>query len=591
MDKLDQKVQKKIFKHLSVYEVVTATRVCSLWRKILIDKGDRIWRSIAKRNFGGPQNSNDHSWYSSVVCWENELRHAKKKKIWAIQRGHMALLSKIWKPKDSHDKFVSLQKCFHFGFHEADTAVLVWCAKNKYFENWDNVILSLAARGVSGDRIKQLLQVVSVDWNKTFGRLLGSSDGFRITFSKKIELLVLLLEYLNADYRFQSAILSNSTAVLELVKQNHIKQEGETSWLEIMEKRIQDITPLMYAVLNSVQNSVEWLLNNGADVHVKGPDGRQAIHFVSQAETLDILLHAGASLNEVSSCYWTPIHYYVHNFIFDWDFIRHMLEHGADINFCAHENGEPLGESPVFAAGHLGSALGLLKLNANPFEKKQDGDNIIHYCIKKFSLLAHEDEIVAVFDTLLKKGWDPKQKDNEGQNLLLNIRGDISFKVAKWLVEVGKIDLAERDYQGNTVLMKCFFVRRPEKTQRVRENLTKTMSFLIEKGIDVHAVNNKGQNVLYYACTTKDSKHEIVEKLLDLGVQQLTSKRGNPLHRGAHKGTIDLQTVKLLVERGADLNAADESGVRFIRKIPPTDDKCRDYLGKVYWKLDLGIIE
>ena len=116
---------------------------------------------------------------------------------------------------------------------------------------------------------------------------------------------------------------------------------------------------------------------------------------------------------------------------------------------------------------------------------------------------------------------------------------------------VEKLDLEDRDSDGMTKLHHALHAR----------DLLLTQS-LIDQGVNLRSRANDGKTPLHYASLESSQGLDLMKLLLNSGDQaivDLVDENGQtPLHLAAEVDSID--AVKLLVQKGANLNATDKNG-------------------------------
>ncbi len=186
---------------------------------------------------------------------------------------------------------------------------------------------------------------------------------------------------------------------------------------------------------------------------------------------------------------------------------------------------------------------------------------------------AYEDYFVAVKNddtrtvtNFLFRGFDPNTLDLNGLTGLLIASRDGSLKVAALLLAQNKTKLEARTPQDESALMMA--------SLGGYEDLAKT---LIDKGADV---NKTGWAPLHYAAT---KGHISIMKLLlenHAYIDAESPNKSTPLMMAAMYGTFE--SVKLLVEEGADVGLKNEQGLTaldFAKRANRSD--AETYLAKV----------
>jgi ankyrin repeat protein len=125
-------------------------------------------------------------------------------------------------------------------------------------------------------------------------------------------------------------------------------------------------TPLFWPIYKNYRNLVSLLLANGASPDIGTTTGLKPIHWaamygelgVLELGPMDLLIAAGANVNERDNVGETPLHHAVRQ-IYDVR-AKYLLSHGADVN--AEDNG---GHTPLHAARVFGSKKMVKLLKAN----------------------------------------------------------------------------------------------------------------------------------------------------------------------------------------------------------------------------------
>jgi ankyrin repeat protein len=220
--------------------------------------------------------------------------------------------------------------------------------------------------------------------------------------------------------------------------------------------------------------------------------------------------------------------------------VNYLIEKGADVNF-----GDDRGTIPVvFGAGSS---------QANP----------------------------EVYEAFFKAGINPKQKYQNGANLLLlSIANDKDLKLADYLVSKGlsykdKDDLGRTafDYaarSGNINLLKKLLAKGVKPTNQAlliaaqgsrgsSVNLEAYQYLVEEIKIPAAATNENGENVLH-ALVRKPNQEAIIDYFLSKGVDiNKADKEGNTAFMNA-AGTRNIALVKSLAARVKNINQTNHKG-------------------------------
>jgi hypothetical protein len=178
---------------------------------------------------------------------------------------------------------------------------------------------------------------------KRFGKieflLLGIKDGkkifeLRATQKQVNNLKKEIVKYGNNKNALFSAVLDDDIPRLKTVIDSNV---------DLNVRSVDDITPLIAATIMNRQKVVELLINANADVNAKDRAGWTAlIHFASSNDSLDLgnaLIKANADINVRDKLGTTAL--IVAAVKGNIDFVKILVEAGADLNAAAKMTGEP----------------------------------------------------------------------------------------------------------------------------------------------------------------------------------------------------------------------------------------------------------
>ncbi len=231
---------------------------------------------------------------------------------------------------------------------------------------------------------------------------------------------------------------------------------------------------------------------------------------------------------------------------FDYAEIDRLFHQGADINML-NEEGEPI-------------LIELFKKRAPLCWKKPDGlseENEIRI-----------DELDKMIIYLVNLGIDVSLKDRFGWTPLLYAIEQRQIELVKLLIDRGA-NPKDRTKQDETPLHRACYSGDKD-----------IVCFLCEKGVDIDALNQRGQTPLMLALQARNM--EIVSFLLDRGAGIFfKDNEGCGIIEYFEKGyyllreTEQLKCLRLLCQKGVDLNAQDQNGETILMR----------QIGKKNWKI------
>ncbi|HEX4793597.1 MAG TPA: ankyrin repeat domain-containing protein [Humisphaera sp.] len=270
------------------------------------------------------------------------------------------------------------------------------------------------------------------------------------------------------------------------------------------------------------------LLDAGADVNFANREGRTALMIVAENEL--------------------PI-----------DFAGRLIDKGATIDAVDANGQTPL----MFAADRYNAELVelLLKRGAKIDAVDKQGANVlIHACRSRRD---YQEEQKPLIGLLLERGADPKSKDAKGVTALMLTAGHGNPAIVALLEKGAPVDA--RDGDGNTALL---YASRHFITSGCR----KAGVALLNKGADINVANDAGQTVLMRAATQFEpemisyllERHANVNARANDGRTALIAVIDSPTDYSdvePEAGRVfSLPIVKVLIDAGADVNAADALG-------------------------------
>lgn len=252
---------------------------------------------------------------------------------------------------------------------------------------------------------------------------------------------------------------------------------------------------------------VKLLLQHGADVKLKDENGESPIHYAmwyKNVEYFKMLLDRGADINSKGNNGFTPLHY---SALYDKiEFASFLVDKGADVNVKNDEGKRPIDLSYFRSNNSMNKfLLSSGSENVEHNHRNKHGDTKLHIAIKRYQL------------------------DN-----------------VKYLLDMGA-DINTKDGNGKTPL----HIASSQMTNTDRYERESLVKFLLDRGADTNSRDDNGKTPLYYS-----SNYDL---------KTYYNFRNDPTSRSRTvipdcNGLDVLDAMKLLVERGADINPIDNEG-------------------------------
>lgn len=363
-----------------------------------------------------------------------------------------------------------------------------------------------------------------------------------MTFPRTAIILMLLVLALPAIA--MASVIHDAVTECDLVKvQTLLKKNPEM----LNAKNDEGLTPLALATRMGETEIVAKLLGMGADLGIGDPENTQPIHFAAASgieDTVGALIDAGADIEARDDNGMTPFLFAVSKK--KYGNVEYLIEKGADINARSTNGWAPILFGVVHNSKYLVGML--IEEGADLDVKTNDGAAPLH------SAASYGRS--KILDMLIENGADINAEDDQGSTPLCWALNPNSYHAATVFIEKGA-DVNHRDKRGSTPLHGA--------VQRGSMNIAK---LFIENGADVNAMDGAGWTPLTGAAL---SGVEMVEYLLSSGADVNPQKRSKQLKSAGIKGSIitplhmaarhgQTETVALLIEKGADVNAANAEG-------------------------------
>ncbi|GAA4233712.1 ankyrin repeat domain-containing protein [Postechiella marina] len=167
--------------------------------------------------------------------------------------------------------------------------------------------------------------------------------------------------------------------------------------------------------------------------------------------------------------------------------------------------------------------------------------------------LAYGNKDLATINYFINKGVDVNKTDNNGNTALINASGRNTLEIITKLANNTK-QISHVNNHGQSALTKAL------------KNKPQIVTFLVNKGADVHVIDAKGNNLAYYLVEAFQPKKQeaFKENIKTLSANgfdiKTTQKNGNTLfHLAANANNIDL--LKYSNTLNIDINAKNKDGL------------------------------
>lgn len=304
-------------------------------------------------------------------------------------------------------------------------------------------------------------------------------------------------------------------------------------------------TPLQTAAFTGSLKCVKYLIKAKSDVDAVDREGATALHkaaFNGHAHVIKYLLQQGAEASFKDNNGFTPLHYASNNCY--KEAIKTLVE------VCSPDIQDSNGQTPlhnVVYKGNVECTTLLLENKANINASDKDGTTPLH--------LASSFNYVDLLDLLIKSGADVNQADNQGTTALHHASFHNHTSIVKSLLGSGA-EVYPRDKTGCTPLHKAAF-----------NGHSQVISLLLKKEPYVESQESTevvAPSPLQYASFngSLETMKILFEKGSDLNAKDADG--GTPLHKACFRGHVEV--VQWLIDNGAEVNVKDKEGATPLHK-------------------------
>lgn len=124
---------------------------------------------------------------------------------------------------------------------------------------------------------------------------------------------------------------------------------------------------------------------------------------------------------------------------------------------------------------------------------------------------------IEILEVLLKGGADPNRKGSFGHNVMyiavketIQAKTNDKYKFIDMLLKYG-VDINAKDNEGRNILMNIYNLNSNFNT----EHLVKMFNYLLDHGVDINTQDNSSRTILHFACA--NCPNSIVKLLVDRG--------------------------------------------------------------------------
>lgn len=396
-----------------------------------------------------------------------------------------------------------------------------------------------------------------------------------------IKKLVQKLQNTNSDELFLNELLNND------FKKSKLEEIYKKYEININKLNSNNENYLYVSLYNNRVDSAIWLLGKGIDIDIENRQGFKpfdlAIENQNHRVVQIILSKINVDINKKDIHGRTKLQDSV--MLGDHEMAKILIEYGADLNSKDNKDQNVLYDALSYGnIDFIDHLLSLKNLDFNNIDK--ENNNILQH---SFSLA--NDEIAL---KLIKHGVNPNLRNKEGNTYLSIVaqRGIQSFKIIETALENG-FDINSRVANKNTILMEVLSaLSNIDSSDEARRNSLLAMGQkLIEIGINVNAVNNDNEHVLFQTIKSSDleSTLMLLEKKIDINLQNNNGE--TPLFYASYGGIEKLEITILLLKYGADptiKNNKDQTIIEILNNLVLTNHGKIEFIDNNVMKYAVG---
>ncbi|KAJ6248444.1 ada2a-containing complex component 3 [Anaeramoeba flamelloides] len=292
--------------------------------------------------------------------------------------------------------------------------------------------------------------------------------------------------------------------------------------VDISSENRQKDTPLLVACSeNHTFQTIEYLLENGADPNHANINSETALHktttsFTMNVQIIKLLIAAGADIKRKNSYNSTFLHsILVGSNTNKIQTLMKLLEDKEIKEIINDQNNE--GDTPLLCACRLvdfPTIERLIKLGADPKIKNFANKTVLELLLENHRNI----DLSNILKLFIDSGCDLNNKTEGAKSLLVfAIDEGIHFKTIEFIVNSG-IDIQSIKIDNENIL---FYILRNRA-----KNREEIISLLLKRGIEVNCCNHHLNTPLHFACASKVDI-EILKVMINSGANLFAANKDN----------------------------------------------------------------